>query len=235
MVRGFHESIRNAVLQREADNGVRYQPTEQPQLRSIRPNSSFTERLAIAKAAVMDSESRNVLDIGCAEGYFVRELARDPGILGLGLDADWAALRRGTAPWLLNQEEGYGFLPWEFDADSLLHLPKFDLVICFSVVHHVIRHEGRASGVDFLRSCAAVTAKKFLFDMGGPLESGYAWAEKLDFLGSDEDSVAQNVKVLLEEAGFLSVREVGRTAGNSKFGLRSVFVCDPPRAPVVIR
>ena len=51
--------------------------------------------------------------------------------------------------------------PADFDA-----LPKFDAVICMSVVHHIIRAYGITSAEEFLRALARRVEKVLIFEIG---------------------------------------------------------------------
>jgi SAM-dependent methyltransferase len=226
---------RRVVLRGEIKTGLSHQPLGDFAPTYKRSERFFTDRLALLRDVARDSGSRNVLDIGCAEGYFFRGLAQDPGILGLGVDSDWNALRKGAALQTLREEEGYSFFPMRLDSGSIRALPNFDLVICFWVLHHIVKKEGRHAAVEFLEACSAITGRKFIFGMGGPLDEGSpGGAAKLEFLGTDAESIADGIVDLLQVAGFRNCRVLGWTTSQSGTdldrgaGRHPVFVCDPP-------
>jgi hypothetical protein len=228
--------VRRAALLSEIRSGLSHQPLGDFPATYKRSESFFSDRLDLLREVARESGARNALDLGCAEGYFIRGLAIDPGLVGIGLESDWNALRKGLALRSLSSEENYAFVPMRFDAESIRSLPSFDLVICFWVLHHVIRNGGREAGVEFLKACADVTGKRFIFAMGGPLEEGSAVAAaKLAFLGGDDASIAEGMLQLLTEAGFqrceirawAPVRSSSQVAASSARGV-PIFVCEPP-------
>lgn len=234
----LHRAEAQRVLRREIRAGLSHQPLGDFPRTHKRPLPFFADRLALLRDVARESSARNALDIGCAEGYFIRGLAQDPGLIGLGLESDWNALRKGLALRTLQTEERYAFVPIRFDTESLRSLPAFDLVICFWVLHHVIRNGGRDAGVSFLRACGDITGRKFVFAMGGPRDEGSpAAAAKLAFLGEDDESIAAGMRELLVDAGFqrCEIRAWASTHGVSGVpgGIGSgnpIFVCDPPGA-----
>jgi SAM-dependent methyltransferase len=232
----LHRVAVRTMLRREIRSGLSHQPLGEFPPTHKRPLPFFADRLALLREVAKECSAGNALDIGCAEGYFIRGLAQDPGLIGVGLESDWNALRKGLALRSLQAEERYAFVPIRFDAQSLRRLPAFDLVICFWVLHHVIRNGGREAGVSFLRGCADVTSKKFVFAMGGPLDEGSpAAAAKLAFLGDDHQSIAAGMRQLLIDAGFqrceirawASVHGVSGDTDGVGSG-NPIFVCDPP-------
>lgn len=224
------------VLRREIRAGLSHQPVGDFPQTHKRPLPFFSDRLALLRDVARESSARNALDIGCAEGYFIRGLAQDPGLIGLGLESDWNALRKGLALRTLQTEDRYAFVPIRVDDESLRSFPTFDLVICFWVLHHVIRNGGRDAGVSFLRACGDITGRKFVFAMGGPRDEGSPTAAaKLAFLGDDYEAIAAGMRELLVEAGFqrceirawASVHGVSGAADGVGSG-NPIFVCDPP-------
>ncbi len=225
---------RRLVLRQEIRTGLSHQPLGNFSPAYERSERFFTDRLTLLREAAINSGSQSVLDIGCAEGFFVRGLAQNPGIIGLGVDSDWNAIRKGAALQTLQEEERYSFLPLRFDANSIRSLPSFDLVICFWVLHHIVKKQGRRAAVEFLESCSAITGKKFIFGMGGPLEEGSPEeAAKLKFLGADAESIADGIIELLRDAGFRNCEVLGWATSESRTGLgqdvrgHPIFVCDP--------
>ena len=223
----FERHLRSILYWSYSRSEFRYQPVGAYSAARNRPESSFEARLKIARSAVSAYGIRHVLDIGCAEGFFIRNLALSEGVTAVGLEQSRAAIRRGSAIWDAQKEHGYGYIQMEVSPDALAQLPVFDLVICLSVVHHVIASGGKEAGVEFLRACATVTGKVFLFDMGSPLEKSHGWASSLAFLGSSEAEVAQNTASMLREAGFAGVEEVGESLGHKAEAMRPVFLCTP--------
>lgn len=227
LLSGFERRLRSLLYWSYSKSDFRYQPIGDLSAARKRPGSSFEIRLKIAREAVSAYEIRNVLDIGCAEGFFIRHLALAEGVTAVGLEQSRAAIRRGSAIQDLQKERGYGYIQMQVNPESLIRLPVFDLVICLSVLHHVIASGGRQAGIKFLNAATKVTGKAFLFDMGSPLESSHGWAPSLAFLGSTEAEIVVNTALMLREAGFVGVEEVGESLGHRAEAMRPIFLCTP--------
>lgn len=192
-----------------------------------RPAVAFTTRWQRVAEAIRQHEARNLLDVGCAEGYMIRRAADECGVFAVGLEMDWRRIRTGLAERDLGGEYRHGIVPMHVSPESLLSLPTFDVVICFSVLHHVIRLHGLDEGRSFLSSLARITGKCFLFDMGSPEETAFnpEWGKILAFLEGD---VAGKTAELLRTAGFRDVTHIDDTPGYVESGIRPLFLCRPP-------
>jgi len=81
---------------------------------------------------------KSVLDIGCAEGYFVRRAASELGCFAIGVEAsDRGTL--GALALLQARAERTGLMRAFVTEAELRRWPQFDAVICMSVVHHIAR------------------------------------------------------------------------------------------------
>lgn len=120
-----------------------YQPTEGANFISQkRPDSVFSKRWRIVSDAIKEYRPKNLLDIGCAEGFFARRAALEHGLFSLGCEYNWRPLGVGAALAELKDEQGYGFVRIFLTSATLKKLPKFDIVVCFSVLHHVVKEGG---------------------------------------------------------------------------------------------
>lgn len=193
---------------------------------SGREEEAFKIRWEVVSKVIDDNDVKNLIDIGCAEGFFVRKAYIDKHIFALGLDIDQKRIRIGQAYADINQEKGYGFVCKNVNPDTLCLLPKFDVVICFSVLHHIIALNGIGEGHRFLKSLINITRKCLIFDMGSPREKSHDWATKLTFLNDD---IPGKTKELLESAGFINVKYVADTYGHNNDEKRPLFICHPPK------
>lgn len=189
-----------------------------------RPNSAFAKRLEVLESEIKSCEANNLLDIGCAEGFFIRKVSLKNGLFSIGIDGSLKRIETGVTLSQLNHEEGYGFVLQTLTPEKISKLPKFDIVVCFSVLHHIIGQKGRNEGLRFLSACNEITKKQFIFDMGGPNEVSHSWAKNLKFLDGD---IAINIKNYLQEAGFINVRHVGGSWGHHGEAIRPIFSCNP--------
>ncbi len=189
-----------------------------------RPESAFSERLKVLESEIRDCSANNLLDIGCCEGFFPRQVSLKHNILSLGIDGAGDRLNIGNALLELNEEEGYGFILKFLTPEDIVKLPSFDIVVCFSVLHHIVKVGGESEGVKFLKACSKITKKRFIFDMGGPEETSHSWAKDMEFLKGD---VVAETKKFLEKAGFTDVRHVGDSWGHNSDAKRPIFSCKP--------
>jgi len=192
-----------------------------------RPAEAFETRFEHVRKTVHEVKARNILDIGCAEGYMIRRAAKELGTFAVGLEMNRRRIRVSNAESELNDGRNYGIIPCGVDLELLECIPRFDVVICFSVLHHVVRQHGREAAVKFLTSIRRVTRHRFLFDMGNPEEtaSDPEWGSVLAFLKGD---VVGNNRALLESAGFVDVKHVADTPGYVQTAVRPLFVCSSP-------
>ena len=102
-------------------------------------NTRESENRWKAIATVLkEYDARNVLDVGCAEGWFLRRAATDLNCFALGIEASERVLISELAR-LHDGLERTAMMTAFVSADDILALPKFDAVICTSLVHHVIK------------------------------------------------------------------------------------------------
>lgn len=200
-----------------------YQPIGDKKIgSSLRPNSAFMKRLEILESEIKSCKANNLLDIGCAEGFFVRQTSLKNSLFSIGVDGSLERIEKGVFLSQLNHEEGYGFVLQMLTPEKISRLPKFDIVVCFSLLHHVISQKGRREGLNFLKACNGITKKQFIFDMGSPDEILQPWAKDLNFLQGD---VVANIKSYLEEAGFANIKCVGESLGHRGEAVRPIFLC----------
>ena len=79
------------------------------------------------------------IDIGCAEGYFTRKLAKQ-GIFSVGIDNNAERVEKALAA--SDGQDGCGFMNWELRPDNIGQLPKADVILLLTVHHHWVRHYG---------------------------------------------------------------------------------------------
>lgn len=220
--------VRRMILWVTVKLNKSYQPVEGIKFISQRrPDSAFLKRWQIVSDVIKQYQPNNLLDIGCAEGFFARRAALKHNLFAVGCEYNWRPLGIGAAIAELKDEQGYGFVRVLLTPDTLKKLPKFDMVICFSILHHLIRARGEGVGLEFLRSCVQTTGKCFLFDMGTPEETLNSWASDLNFLKNNSRSIEKNIKIYLKQAGFKHVSCLGQALGYNSDAFRPIFLCLP--------
>jgi cyclopropane fatty-acyl-phospholipid synthase-like methyltransferase len=198
-----------------------YQPIWAGQVRSRKTIRNCEDRWEMVRATVAATGAKNLIDLGCAEGYFVRK-AGELGCFALGVDRDYNRLGLIEAARMIDRSERSGFILSNIDEDLLSRLPQFDVVLCFSVMHHIIRHNSVEYGLARLRQMRSITRKAFLFDMGQTNEVSTGWADKLPYMGDDP---VPWISSFLKEGGFNNIEVIGETDAYRDDVKRYVFRC----------
>jgi hypothetical protein len=198
-----------------------YQPIHVGSIKSRVSTRECEDRWAIVKNVIEEVGAESLIDFGCAEGFFVRR-AGELGLFSIGVDRDYNRLGLIESARMIDRSEKSGFLLSGIDPDLLRKSPKYDVVICFSVLHHVIRHNDLDYGREILGLMRQVARKGFVFDMGQSTETSTAWAKELPDMGADP---SRWVADFLRSAGFTSVTAAGETDAYKDSVPRYVFKC----------
>lgn len=178
------------------------------------------ERWLIIEEIIKKYGVKSFLDLGCAEGFYVRKAA-NAGCFSIGVDNNPEIFALTQIAKNLDREQNSGFVLNKISQPLFDTLPEFDMVICLSVLHHVIRIEGLESMKGYLKRIAKLHKKAFLFDMGTSKEAGQK--SELPDMGDDP---AIWIRALLEECGFQNVTLLGTTPSPNGVP-RPFFLCRP--------
>lgn len=186
---------------------------------------NIDERWEFIRVELKRQEAKSVLDLGCAEGTFIRRAAEELGCIGIGIERNLGPVLSGEVDRLITGRSGYAVIRATMDPDSIRRLPQVDVTLCLSVVHHVINKGGLEAGRDFLEAIVSITRRAVIFEMGAPKHP--------DFVDSQgrarkADEQATAVRALLESAGLVNVRQLGRTPGFKGKYQRDVFAAEKP-------
>jgi O-antigen chain-terminating methyltransferase len=173
---------------------------------------------------VISETPGSVLDLGCAEGYFVQRVAREHRCFVLGVDADVRRLTVAQDVSVFNKNERAGFMYAHITHEFLKTLPTFDIVIFLSVLHHVMYEHGVDYAKEFMKIIREKTAKSLIFDMGQSNETGMKWASLLPDMGTDPH---EWIIGFLHSCGFSQVIKVGQTDAYKSNVSRAVFIVRP--------
>jgi len=182
------------------------------------------DRWQIIDRIISSGDMHNLLDLGCAEGYFIREAASQRKCIALGVDAD---IRRVTVARSIASYEGIigaAFLLAYITPEFVQQLPEFDVVLFFSVLHHVICERGLDEARALMNAIRSRTRKKMIFDMGQSNETEFAWAKVLPSMDPDPTTW---ITQFLKDCGFSSVDVVGESEGYHRTHRRILFVATP--------
>jgi SAM-dependent methyltransferase len=166
----------------------------------------------------------SVLDLGCAEGFFVRQAASVTGCFALGIDADIRRLTIAQMASFLDEAHNVGFMLARITPDLIDRLPQFDAVFFLSVLHHVMSEHGEDHARNLLCRIRLKTRIMLIFDMGQSDETVQPWAKLLPAMG---DSPDRWIAAFLRSAGYSVVETLGETAGYQGSGRRTLFLALP--------
>ena len=175
-------------------------------------------------AAIRQYAAGNLLDIGCAEGWFLRRAAMEFGCFAIGVEADDRRVLLGEIARLHDGAARIAVLKATLTPEDIQKLPACDIVLCLSVLHHVIRRGGRAEAEKFLHAIATRTKKALLFEMGTSDETELAWTSELPQMPAGQQ---QFVEEMLGACGFLNVRVIASTPGLKGDVPRLLFAAEP--------
>lgn len=170
------------------------------------------------------SGARNLVDLGCSEGYYVLRGARSGLAFSLGIDFDQRRIFTCTSQLVLHDIARAGFLMAPVDENLLAGLPKFDAVIFLSVLHHMMYQEGVDYASRILRLVASKTEKVCFFEMGQSDEHKESWAKKMPDMGSDPHAWVE--RYLLDN-GFARVEKISQASSFARETKRALFAAYP--------
>jgi cyclopropane fatty-acyl-phospholipid synthase-like methyltransferase len=212
------------AFRRMAGSFTAYHPVTL-QGRALQPGQrNCLDRWTLIASAMQTHGATSLLDLGCAEGYFVRRAAQEFNCFALGVDADASRLLVAQNCVLLDRVERAGFTLADIDTRLLQNLPSFDAVLFLSVMHHVLYEHGLDHARALLAAIRVRTGKFLIFDMGQSNETRNEWAKLLPDMGSDP---AVWIAEFLRSAGFTDVQKIGETDSYRNEVDRSLFLARP--------
>jgi SAM-dependent methyltransferase len=173
---------------------------------------------------VLAQGADTVLDLGCAEGYFVSRAAREYSCFAVGIDADVRRLTVAQDLSVINKNECAGFMYAHLSIEFLRKLPQFDVVIFMAVLHHVMYEHGVDHAREFMSCIRAKTKKMLVFEMGQSNETSMYWASLLPEMGPRPH---EWIRDFLLSCGFSKADKVGETDAYQSNSSRSIFVARP--------
>jgi SAM-dependent methyltransferase len=206
-----------------------YQPIDAPELQSWTLARRCSDRQAmaidfLASAGLIPSDSQDgsekltYLDVGSFYGWFVKEM-RDRGFNAKGVELDPLAREVGISV--------YGLSPSSIEVGEasayLADLDQpFDVVSCFSVLHHFALGRGPCSAAELMRLLSSATRSVLFFDTGEAHES---WMRNV----LPDWDVPFIQKWILENSDFTTVIPLGvdgdaRPPYQKNYG-RTLFAC----------
>lgn len=169
---------------------------------------------------VIDAEKiTSVADLGCAEGFFVRK-AVEKGCFATGVDADVQKLLWAQTTLTLDALDNFGFIKMHMGVENIDRVPKSDMVIFLSVLHHIMYEKGEDYALAFMKKVRDITGRVVIFEMGQSNETHYAWASLLPDMGADPKIW---IVEFLKRAGFSQVKELRQVDAHKGKVTRTTF------------
>ena len=181
-----------------------------------------TDRWTLVEQAIDRFGSKNLLDLGCADGYFTR-MAGEKGLFSIGVDYEHRRLSLIEGARMFDKSKNSGFVLSNIDVDFLTKLPTFDVVLFFSIMHHIWRQYPHEYGLQVLREIRRITKHVMFFDTGQSNEVSTTWASKIPDMGSDPKAWLRD---FLLKGGFGKVELIGETDAFQSANTRFLFRCE---------
>ena len=201
-----------------------YQPVSLAGGRSRSGERLSGDRWELIRPVLMRHRIDTLLDLGCAEGFFVRQAAASAGCFALGIDADIRRLTVAQTASVLDETHNAGFMLARITPDFVDRLPEFDAVLFLSVLHHVMAEHGEAHARDLMQRIRRKTKRLLIFDMGQSDETAQAWSKQLPAMGAVPHLW---IAEFLRSAGYATVEPLGAAEGYQDGGRRTVFLLRP--------
>jgi 2-polyprenyl-3-methyl-5-hydroxy-6-metoxy-1,4-benzoquinol methylase len=170
-------------------------------------------------------DARSLLDVGCAEGWFLRKAAREFGCFSIGVDADDRRVAIGEIARLHDGAERVAVMKARLEPADIRALPRCDVVLCLSVVHHIIRDGGLPAAEAFVEALATRAKRGLIFEIGTSDEKELHWSALLPKMPGGQEAF---VRQLLEAAGLVNVHVIAGSPGLKGDAQRLLFVAEPP-------
>jgi len=216
-------ALHRFTMRRLAQSFLPYQPVRIGTHQLASGARTCSDRWALIERVLNRTGATSLLDLGCAEGYFVQQAA-SRGCIAVGIDADVRRLTIAQNTSLLNRIEGAGFVYSHITTETIEKMPSFDVVLCLSVLHHVMYEHGVDHAKKLMKAILKRTRMGLIFDMGQSNEVTHNWSSLLPtMLPSPETWIAQ----FLREVGFSQIETLGQTDAYKSTVHRVVFFCLP--------
>ncbi|MDP3741149.1 MAG: methyltransferase domain-containing protein, partial [bacterium] len=182
------------------------------------------DRWLMIKAVIQDLSCKSLIDIGCAEGFYVLQAARECGVVSLGIDSDPRRLSVAQAQLTVECIMPAGFLLGDVDQEFLAKLPRYDLAVFMSVLHHVMYAEGLEKSRELMAALRPVVGKAMIFEMGQSDEIENKWAKSLPDMGTRPHEWIRN---FILNCGYSRVTKIGESDSYRKDQKRAIFKVEP--------
>lgn len=162
------------------------------------------DRLAIIRNH-LPASSRNVIDLGSNTGYYLFRLA-EFGYLCHGLEADTDLVHFTCLAMHFLETKSVSSEWGNLDLTFVQHMPRYDVVLCLSIMHHIIMSEGIDAAEAVLKGLVQKTNHVMFFEMGQSNETKADWFYRLPRMEPDPEVW---ISQWLKKCGFKRVETIG--------------------------
>lgn len=191
----------------------------------LKSHRDWQTRWDLIKQELESYKAESVLDIGCAEGWFLRRAAEDLGCFAIGVEMDSKRIVPAELARLHDDLDRFAIIKAKLDPETILKLPTCDVVLCLSVVHHVIRRGGVGAAKAFVKALSTRANKALIFEMGTAEEKEMKWAQNLPEMPEGQDLYLRR---FLESCDLVNIRNLGKSLSYSKETERSLYLAETP-------
>lgn len=165
---------------------------------------SCQDRLVLIKK-YLPRGCRNILDIGSNSGYYLFALAK-LGYRCYGLEADSDLVLYAHLASYLLKAKGASCECGMLNLSFVERMPRYDVVLCLSVMHHIILREGLAAAEKILTGLREKANYALFFEMGQSNEIEADWSVRLPRMEPDPETW---ISQWLKQCGFSRVQTIG--------------------------
>ena len=182
------------------------------------------DRWSVIHGILQEYKPGSVLDVGCAEGWMLRAINEEFKCFTLGIDGLSDRVLTGELSRLRDDIPFLSIMKKKLEPDDMHKLPRFDVIICLSLVHHIIKIKGVDAGRAFVSGLRERTKKAMIFEMGSSDEKLMKWHGNMPEM---EHGQTRFMTEFLESAGLKNVRKVGEGASTKRDTYRVILVGEP--------
>jgi len=179
-----------------------------------------SQRWSIIKSKINDLNVNNLLDLGCAEGYFLKK-SSDIDVFALGIDGDERRIRIANYLMMKEKTQKFGLSYSQINNELLDKLPGFDIILFLSVYHHVLRYNDEDYANNMLKSIYNIAKVGVFFETGMPNEISADWSDRLKSLNTNNfNAYLENI---FREIGCERFENLGNTSSFYDGKLRPLY------------
>lgn len=177
-------------------------------------------RWKLIKKKIIKDKTRNILDLGSAEGFFIKKIS-NMGIFSLGIEGDERRFLVSNHSGKGNKYKNYAIVLNEISPKLIKSLPVFDSILYLSVHHHILANQGKHKANLILKEIFKKCKKSMFFESAMHNEESKNWNKnyKLNLKNITEN----NLRLFFKKLGAKKVEIIGYTEAYNKGYSRPLF------------